>query len=69
MLGESNGDTAQCWELDEGTGGTGQCRVRALGTLLSACTALCRLSHTAPSAWAPLLLPLLAEQANVNSCG
>lgn len=41
--------------------------VRALGPLGSACTALWGLSDTAPSAWARLLLPLLAEQANVNS--
>lgn len=41
---------------------------RALGTLVSACTGLCGLSDPARSAWARLLLPPLAEQANVSSC-
>lgn len=43
--------------------------VRALGTLGSACTGPCGLSDPAPSAWARLLLPLPAGQANVNSFG
>lgn len=45
----------------------GRSWARALGTLVSACIGLCGLSDPAPSAWAQLLLPELAEQANVNS--